>query len=224
MIKLQDKDWSPPTGYENRPEYIYTSLKSTREVLTYPNNLHRKSLSYTCKQVIVDNYTPNYLYIEDAERYAIPNTIGQSFHINTGTVNILWQAPQGITQPAVSSGIAIVTFNEREVLATLVSLVSATNQQIGSLLIPQGAASLTANSDNLYTFPTQVHHLLIENNTTTPLNVEFDAQATAGSLLIPAGSAPIGIDVAVTVVHLYSAAASPVNGTAGSNIVLRGAV
>jgi hypothetical protein len=83
-------------------------------------------------------------------------------------------------------------------------------------------ANLTAAADTAFVFASQVHHVWVQNNSSTVVGVEFDAPASAGSWQIPANGGAVLLDVPVTAVHLFSTAASPVNGTAAGNIVVKG--
>lgn len=65
-----------------------------------------------------------------------------------------------------------------------------------------------------------VRYLIIQNNTTANCFVDFDATATAGSLLLAPGATFV-VDAVVTTLHLFTAAAQNINGGAGTNIVIR---
>jgi hypothetical protein len=82
-------------------------------------------------------------------------------------------------------------------------------------------AGLTASVDTAFAFAQKVYHLWLQNNSAMPVGIEFVAAASAGSWQVPAGGALL-LDVPVGVVHLYSTAATAVNGTAAGNVVLKG--
>ena len=93
--------------------------------------------------------------------------------------------------------------------------------QSGYVTLTTPAAQTTANTDTLYTFSSQINTVIIQNNTAANLNFAFDAAATVGSLLLVPGQY-YEKPKKVTVVHLLTTAATNVNGTSGSNIVLLG--
>lgn len=82
-------------------------------------------------------------------------------------------------------------------------------------------AALTAGADTVLTFAPAAQHLLIQNKSTTAVYIEFGAVATVGSFLVDAGQT-FSIDIPVTALHVYSAAALNVNGTADANLVVKG--
>jgi hypothetical protein len=84
------------------------------------------------------------------------------------------------------------------------------------------AAALTASSDTSFTWPSQVKHWIVQNNSATAVGIELDAAATAGSLQVAPNGGTIAMDIPVTVMHMYSTAATNVNGSTGANIVLKG--
>ena len=93
--------------------------------------------------------------------------------------------------------------------------------QSGYVALTSPAAQTNAGSDTLYTFSSQVNTVILQNNTGANLNYAFDVAATVGSLLLPTGQTLI-YSKKVTVVHLFTAAATNVNGSSASNIVLLG--
>ncbi len=90
-----------------------------------------------------------------------------------------------------------------------------------SVNLATAPTALTISTDTIYIFGYKVRHLLVQNNSGTAVGVGLDAIATAGSLQVAAG-ATLALDVPVTSVHLFSAAATAVNGTSAANIVLMG--
>jgi hypothetical protein len=100
--------------------------------------------------------------------------------------------------------------------------VSAQNvAQAGYVALSTAPTQTTANTDTTYIFGSQVNTVLIQNNTTANLNYAFDAAATAGSLVLLPGQY-FEKPKKVTSVHLLTALATNVNGTAANNIVLLG--
>lgn len=81
--------------------------------------------------------------------------------------------------------------------------------------------ALTANVDTLFTFSQVVEHVFIQNNSSVNITVDFDTPATSGSIVIKAGTYAY-FDLRVTTVHILSSSATNVNGSSGSNIVLKG--
>ena len=103
--------------------------------------------------------------------------------------------------------------------------VTTVSAQAGVLAAdPANAAALTAATDYAFKWKggAQPRHVLVQNNTAASINVDVDAAATAGALVLAAG-ATLVLDVCMSALHLYSAAATPaVNGSASGNIVVRG--
>lgn len=95
------------------------------------------------------------------------------------------------------------------------------NSVVSSVALSSPPTALTVSADTSFTFSSQVKHIFIQNNTAYNLNIEFDATATAGSILLMPGQY-ISLDIPATVIHLLSSNASNVNGTTGNNIVLKG--
>jgi len=118
----------------------------------------------------------------------------------TGT---FWQVTQPVSGTVALSGTVNVTSGATIALTT-----------------PQ--AALTASTDTSYTFASQAKHMLIQNKSATNVYIEFDATTTVGSLLVYPNGQLLFFDIPVTAMHLYSTAATNVNGTADNNIVLKG--
>lgn len=82
-------------------------------------------------------------------------------------------------------------------------------------------ATTNAGADTSVPFDNPVAHWLIQNNTAAAVGFELDQAATAGSIQIPANGT-FTSDIPVSVIHLFTAAGQPINGAAGSNIVVKG--
>ena len=99
-----------------------------------------------------------------------------------------------------------------------------TNQYYGAtvaLVTPPTA--LTVSTDTTFTFASKVNHVLIQNKSNVDVNINWDSAASAGTAIIPGGANNLVVfHIPVTTVHLYSAAATNVNGSSGLNIVLQG--
>lgn len=92
----------------------------------------------------------------------------------------------------------------------------------GVVALASGAPAATnVGADTSVPFSVPVAHWTIQNNTAASVGVELDAAASAGSLQIAAGQS-LTSEVPVSTLHLFTAAAQNINGTAGSNIVIRG--
>jgi hypothetical protein len=83
-------------------------------------------------------------------------------------------------------------------------------------------AALTASADTTFAFSQPVTHIYVQNKSAADVYVEFDAAATVGSAVVPANRGGLFFDIPCAAVHLFSTAATNVNGTADLNIVLRG--
>lgn len=91
-----------------------------------------------------------------------------------------------------------------------------------SVVLSSPPTNLSANADTAITFAVPVNHVYLQNNSGTAASVDFDATASLGAFLIPAGSPPIAFDFPCTVLHVYCTAALALNGTSGGNFVVRG--
>jgi hypothetical protein len=90
--------------------------------------------------------------------------------------------------------------------------------------VPFAAGAPTATgigTDTSFTFAKRVRSVLIQNNTAAPLYANLDAAASPGTLAIAAGQTLI-LDWSCTVLHLYAAAATNVNGAVAGAIFVAG--
>jgi hypothetical protein len=113
-------------------------------------------------------------------------------------------------------------------LATIDTSTAAIDTNTAHLSPVAGAVALTtppattnAGADTALTFSSQVHHWLLQNNTSAVLTFDLDVAATAGAISL-APNATFFSDVPVTALHVYTAAAQNVNGSTVANVVLRG--
>jgi len=83
-------------------------------------------------------------------------------------------------------------------------------------------AALTANADTLLTFASAVHHLEVQNKSGVDIYVKTDAPASQGSRKVYANGGSFFSDLPCTTLHIYSTAATALNGTADSNIFVEG--
>lgn len=123
--------------------------------------------------------------------------------------------------------------NNRTAVKQLDSSTTANGTTYGPQLVVTSALSgyvatalgqptaTTANTDTAWSFAQTVNHILIQNNTTDPLNFEFETAATAGSLVLPATTS-FRMDLKVTTIHFLTPAVQNINGSAADNIVIRG--
>lgn len=92
--------------------------------------------------------------------------------------------------------------------------------------VPLDASAPSATgigADTAFPFVQRVNSVLIQNNAAAPLYVNLDAAASLGTLAIASGQTLI-IDWPVKTLHLYTAAATNVNGNAAGAIFVAGAV
>ena len=82
-------------------------------------------------------------------------------------------------------------------------------------------SATNVGTDTPWYFAKQVRHIFIQNNTAVNVQFSLDAAATAGSPILAPGAAFSG-DIAVTVIHLLTAAAQNINGSSAVNIVIWG--
>lgn len=134
-----------------------------------------------------------------------------------------------VTQPTAANLNATAT----------VQAVTGTSLAVGSNGLPVLATSapgyvaaygsnptaLTSNTDAAFKWgaggTTQVNHVMIQNNTASSLNWDLDVATSAGSPTLAAGQT-LFLDVQCTAVHLQQTGTPNINGTAASNIVVRG--
>jgi len=85
-------------------------------------------------------------------------------------------------------------------------------------------AAMTANTDYQFKWgaggTTVVNHIMIQNNTASNIQWDLDTTSNAGSPVL-APSQTIFLDVQTTVLHLLSTGTPNVNGSTGSNVVVR---
>lgn len=93
--------------------------------------------------------------------------------------------------------------------------------QAGYVALVAPATQTSAGADTTFTFSQTVNTVILQNNTTAVLNYAFDQAASAGSLSLAAGQQLV-YSKRVTAVHLFTTAATNVNGTTSGNIVLLG--
>jgi hypothetical protein len=90
---------------------------------------------------------------------------------------------------------------------------------------PNNPTQTNAGTETLFYFGlngnTTVTHFEIQNNTSALVQVELDAPATAGSLVLAANGGSWRDDGEVTVIHLLTAAAQPIN-SSSTGIIIRG--
>jgi hypothetical protein len=89
----------------------------------------------------------------------------------------------------------------------------------GPITLSNPPASTNVASDTIITFATQAKHWLVQNNTTASIYVELDSTASTSSFILAAG-ALWREDIPVTVIHIYTVTAQPINGATG--IVIKG--
>lgn len=63
------------------------------------------NLAFIAHGIYVDNYSPQWLYINCVDRYIPPSSVGWAIPIYAGSqsAQITWEAPEGITQPAANT-------------------------------------------------------------------------------------------------------------------------
>ena len=98
-------------------------------------------------------------------------------------------------------------------------VISALNGIIGPASAQPTATN--AGTDTSWSFASQVRHILIQNNTVVTANLNFEAAATAGTIVLAPGATFIA-DLRVTAVHLLTTTAQNINGTVAGNIVIWG--
>ncbi|SRR5712692_921913 len=93
----------------------------------------------------------------------------------------------------------------------------------GYIALTSPPATTNAGSDTALTFAQEVNNVAIQNATSANVYYAFDVAASLGSLFLVPG-AFLSYPKKCTVLHLYTAAAQPINGTSAGNIVVLGAL
>ncbi len=192
---------------------------------------------------ILDGAGSNKLAIDSSGRVTIASVAGA---LPTGTnvighvINDAGTAVIGhvISDTGSTSAVTQTTASSLNATATI-QAVTGTALAVGSNALPvlsssaQGyvaaygsnSAALTSGTDYLFKWGssglTQVNHVMIQNNTAAAISWDLDAVTTAGSPTLAAGQT-LFLDVLTLVVHLQQAGTPNVNGSSGSNIVVRG--
>lgn len=97
------------------------------------------------------------------------------------------------------------------------------NTSAGSRIFPRNWPSVTIANQTVYLpwwYP--ISHLLVQNNSASPLYCDFDAQATPGSLVVAAASV-LALDVKVyNTLTVYSTGTFNINGATTGGIYVAG--
>lgn len=98
------------------------------------------------------------------------------------------------------------------------------NPAAGSRVFPnqQGwPATTTANADTAFPFMIPVRHLIVQNNTAATVYLDFDTNASLGSMQLPP-SGFTSLDVRLQELHIYTTAAVNVNNALASGLYVAG--
>lgn len=86
-------------------------------------------------------------------------------------------------------------------------------------------SALTSSTDAAFKWgaggTTVVNHVMISNNSSANVNWDLDVATTAGSPVLAPGQS-VFLDVQTTAVHLQSSGTPNINGSSGSNVIVRG--
>lgn len=87
---------------------------------------------------------------------------------------------------------------------------------------PANPAATSVNTDYAFKWSggAVVNHVLLQNNGAAAINYDIDEAASLGSMSLGAGSV-VFLDIQMAALHFYTGTAMNVNGTTGSNIVVR---
>ncbi len=92
-----------------------------------------------------------------------------------------------------------------------------------SVALTTPPATLTAGANTALTFASTVYVVTVENNSGEDKNVAIPSPATAGSGKVLDGEIrEFSVPAGATTVGVYGASASPLNGTAASNVLVTG--
>lgn len=157
-------------------------------------------------------------------------TIADGANATQGTTtDAAWSGSGGGTLVAVLKAIWTRLRGGQATMANSLPVVLASDQSAisvnagagASVALTSPAAALTASTDTSFTFASQAKHLFLENKSLTDAYFNMDGAASPGAYTLPAGGLRF-VDLPCTVLHLYSTAATPVNGATATNIVIGG--
>lgn len=107
-------------------------------------------LTFRAHSVLVDNYTPSYIWLSDAGRFVAPFTQGFVAPLNgCQTADVRWITPPGILVPTPGTGQAQVTFTAEVVTPSSGTQVVIPSQQIPCPITSVISVSGTGSSANL---------------------------------------------------------------------------
>jgi len=127
--------------------------------------------------------------------------------------------PDGTNTPIVVEGGPIINTGGNN----LAPVATQDIERLNYISLSSPPTQTNAGTDTPLTFSSPVQRIIIQNNTAANLNFAFDVAATLGSLVLVPGSMII-YPKKVTVLHILTAAAKNINGTAAGNIVVLGAI
>lgn len=127
----------------------------------------------------------------------------------------------GTDSVAVVGTVTVVDSVALSVLLPTAQVAALTPVASAPVSLTAPAAALTASADTLFTFASQVKHLFLENKSAADAYYNLDVAASPGTYYLPAGALRI-LDLPCTILHLYSTAATPVNGATAANIAVGG--
>lgn len=111
--------------------------------------------------------------------------------------------------------------------ASLVALLKGIYAKVANLFPAGSNTSLTspptntnAGSDTSLTFASTVNHWSLQNNSSANLYYNLDAAASTGTFVLAPG-AQVWWDWPITVLHVYTTAAIPVNAASGLRLIGR---
>lgn len=97
-------------------------------------------------------------------------------------------------------------------------------EEKGYVALVNPPAQTNAGANTVLTFAQEVNHLYVQNNTAANVFYAIDTPASPGSLVLVPGALLAYYKEATQTINLYTAAAQNINGVAGGNIVVMGAL
>lgn len=102
-------------------------------------------------------------------------------------------------------------------------VVRGADQYTTAVALDTPPANLTAGANTALTFASTVYVVTVENNSGEDKNAEVPSPATAGSGKVLDGEIrEFAIAAGTTTVGIYGASASPLNGSAAGNVIVKG--
>lgn len=142
-----------------------------------------------------------------------------------GAISALGTTSDTAYTGAGSAGLVGLFKGAYTVLSAMLAKLSILVSTAGYVAAYSGNGASTGTAEYIFKWgngTTSVNRWILQNNSANPIQFELDSTVGAGSLVLPAGQAYTDANLPISAVHLLATVDTPVNGNAGSNIVIRG--